>query len=78
MDFIYIQYLRVRHHRSLPDEYEHSRSETWGGGGPCDGPQKQNGDFLENGSDDFDFESFKELHLHFLRTPLCRDAYPHE
>jgi hypothetical protein len=41
---------------------------------PYDGPQKQNGDFLENGSHDFGFESFKEFHLHFLCTPLCREA----
>jgi hypothetical protein len=41
---------------------------------PYDGPQKQNGDFLGNGSDGIDLKSFKELHLHFLRTPLCRDA----
>jgi hypothetical protein len=57
MDFIYIQFLRVSHLRSLSDEYEHSYA----------GPQNRNGDFLENGSDDFDFESFKELHLHFPR-----------
>jgi hypothetical protein len=51
MDFINILYLRGIHHRSLPDEYEYTSSENRGS--LC-GPQKQTGDFFENGCNDFD------------------------
>lgn len=50
-NFIYIRYLRVTYHRSVPAEYEYCSSEITG---LSDGLQKINEIFVGNGSNYFD------------------------